>query len=1152
MWTNEQSRAISERGKNILVSAAAGSGKTTVLVERIVALMMEEKVNIDEMLIVTFTNAAASDMKSKIQKRLKKILSEYISDIDTAKFIKKQIQKIKTANISTVHSFCMNVLKEYFVEADIDPRFKILKDNLAIKLRERVLEDVLEKKYKEANKDFLDFVDSYASEKNDEKIKNMILSIDLFSNSQARPIEWLNNQLEFYECLIDKNEFDSYDLFVKTDIGKVFLDDLCKSLEKSICYIDEIFEFLNNEIKSFTAILNEEKYKYLSLLKELEDKKLSSINTDAEFNTFRKKKVDNISDEDWEFIKEKRNSAKKLYNSSIEIIDVFKNGKFDREIEFLYKILSVLIEISIDYKNRYLDLKKENLSLEFSDLEHITLNLLKSEDVRKNLQNKFKYIFYDEYQDTNAVQEELINYIKKDTNLFLVGDVKQSIYRFRLADPSIFNKKYSDYILDDNSTRIDLSKNFRSDDNILQFANLIFSNIMSKEYGEVNYNDGSHHLVCGREEFENPSNVELCIVNSNNEEYELDDSEEDLKNIEMEAHYVAQKILSIKRDKDLQNDDIAILLRTMKNKANIFEKIINEYGIDCSVDYNSNNFERIEIRTILNYLKLIDNRKKDEVLIGTMLSIVGGFEIEELVNIRKSYSGCSFFLACENYKDEKKDNISRKLSDFYCVLDNFVLYSKMLSTDDLIWKILSDFSLTSYFISLENGEKRIENIREFARLASNYEKENFGGLVGFLSYLEPFLKGDIKNDSTLKKPDSVLITSIHKSKGLEYKVVFVCDLNKKINEEDLKKDIIMHKDFGIGIKYKNGESLIESDNLIRNLIKERKRKENISEEIRILYVALTRAIEDLYLVGSVNSLKKFAKSISHSDVNESILNTKSNLGFICSSLIREEKGYVLRAISDYKPKIIENKSTDYSINIIEKVDKLEDKTSKNNDDAFLEFKNRKLTDEEILFLGNQINFNYKYTEDTKKRSKISVSDIVREEKNKDNTNDKILLPNFKRSDKLNSMEIGTLVHLVLQLLPAKEYSEEELLLDIGDMIKNEQITQEEYELIPIKSILNFYNSDLGKKLTTSNRVYKEQSFLMSYEGSILEGIIDCYFVDTDDKIVLIDYKTDKDIDLVKHKHQLELYKKAIEEMEGKEVKEAYIYWVSHSLFSQII
>ena len=1245
-WTSEQQQAISERNKNLLVSAAAGSGKTAVLVERIVTLMLEERVPIDALLVVTFTNAAAGEMKERIQKKLHERRKELMQSAQRYEnkalidFITNQIQNIPGASISTLHSFCIDVLRDHFQLVGLDPSFRLVNESLGAILSANALENTMEQRYMTAAEDFVLLADSYGGRKDDKNLLDMVYNIDRFIQSQPNPVAWLHKQVAFYDAFnhLETNA-EAIIHVLNLPMGQHYLAKAAENIDAAIQILREAKALALSYTPPMPSIINiEEDLSQIAGLRAAMEKggqesprqdatdestdpnadrisshlqyealkKLADINF-SRYKSPSKAQKDSYDAQDLQTVKNLRDEAKEKIKAEAADFAAFFTESLLADMQYLSKIVRALVSLVLDYRAEYTRIKQENAAVDFSDLEHLTLKVLEEEQIQKSLQNKYTYIFFDEYQDTNLVQEAIIEKVKRTDNLFFVGDVKQSIYRFRLADPTIFNRRYFAYDENIDAEKIDLSKNFRSRKEILSFCNLIFKNIMSEKYGEVDYGNEYHQLQAGREFPPYTNNIELTIIEKSKKEYHLvadketkhkdaekvleEAADEDVDGITLQALYVARKIHALAAE-GVAYRDMAILLRSPKGKTKIFEDILGEQGIPLYVDYKSSNYESLEIRCMIEYLKVVDNKKQDEALLAAMSSIFGNFDNEELLQIRTAYPEFEFYKAAESYERDQDDRLSKKLEGFYNRLSEDIRMEKMLDLGDFIWRIAEVRGLNTYIGALENGEQRLHNIKSLVEKAREYEQTEPKGLFGFLRHIDAMLKEKIEdaNASTIIESENVVsLMSIHKSKGLEYQVVFLCNLEKGINEMDLRQNMILHNELGLGIKYINAELGIKDDNMMLSMIKDQKQVEGISEEIRILYVALTRAIDKLYLVGTVPSIEKFAAKIAKGSIAGNVPKQRSFLEWIGNVLIREQKGDALRSYTELDPVINEAEAM-YSLRFLTEPEltlhRTADIKEKEQDKDLRTILKNKLTLAErkaaameralgyqeaemsmgqgraswaqtgAMQLFDKYNrFEYANLAQTKKRVKIGVTELVKGYKTKepDERTEPGMLkrPLFSKESKhFKAHEIGTIVHFLMENIPLKTYTITELEAQIHTMVEKELLTEEEAQVIPRERVISFFESALGRRMLASSRIQRETGFLMKQEDYLVEGIIDCYF-EENGEIVLLDYKTDWQMNPANHTAQLQMYKRAIEAMEGKTVKESYIYWIAHDEFTEI-
>lgn len=1159
-WTDKQLEAINIRQKNLLVSAAAGSGKTAVLVERIAKLIENDGEDIESMLIVTFTNAAARQMKDRIQKKLQARLRELDAkdslQAETMAFLRKQIRNIGRASISTVHSFCIDILRQNFQIVDIDPSFKIANESLISILKSKALEMVFEENYNNENRSFLDLVDAFGGEKSDKGLIEAVNQIHYFIQAQPYPQKWLEFQSEAYDFSEFKDSVWAEEI-VNNNMGelKELLEaceeaiELCKVYSPPLAYIENL-EDDKSQLEVLKANLETKAFEvYFQNLQAFKQSRLKTITKKTiEANTYDESLIEQIKEIRSGYIKEEMKSLSKVFGE-VEFVQLLD------DIKYMSPFVKSLSELVLEFDQVYRMLKMEKGVLDFSDIEHYTLKILEDEKVSQSLKQKYKYIFFDEYQDSNLVQETIIDAIKREDNLFFVGDVKQSIYRFRLSDPNLFNERYKKYSQESikNSQKIDLSKNFRSRAQILEFCNLVFKNIMTREHGEVDYQDKSHQLEAGKESSDYEDHIELAII-----EKKAKDNEDEalLENDELEAVYCCQKINELVSNQNIEYKDIAILMRSPKGKAKTFEKILNKYNIPCYVDFQSSSFSKVEIKCIIDYLKVIENHNQDEALLGAMTSVFGGFTTDDIIEIRINYPNLKFYEAVVEYsrsqnkntKDEstqKDKTLVEKLNKFYSNIEEYRFLEKLWKLSDFIGYVLENSNYLTYVSGLQDSKQRLLNIKSFIEKAREYEADEASGLLGFLNQIDKILKekGDSIEKTTLAEAENaVTIMSIHKSKGLEFDTVFLCDLGKRINEIDLRSDIILHNELGIGMKYKNIEQNIQSDSIPRNCVKLRKSLENISEEIRILYVALTRAIDRLYMVGSVSDTERFKTQIKKGTISQVVKKQKNYLAWISAVVEREVCNF-----KNINLKYIKS----------EELSQLEAEEVLDKDERKATILNYNFEDKERKLLFSKIgNFEYPYQKDTQLPNKRTVTELTKSYELEDIYNNQEIklnkIPLFlQTTSKFSNTELGTITHMIMEKISIKSHTTDSIEMELQNMVDKELLTQEEKDSIQISSIVKFFESDLGKRLINAKELYREQSFLMKDEDTLIEGVIDCYFIEADGKIVLVDYKTDKVISEEKYHAQLKMYQKALEEAYKIAVDEIYIYWLSHDVYTAI-
>ena len=1178
-WTNEQLQAIEKSGNNILVAAAAGSGKTAVLVERIINKIINQKIDIDQLLIVTFTNAAASEMRERILEAIYKKIEEEPENTH----LQKQVNLISRASICTIDSFCLDVVKNNFYEIGVAPNFRIA-DNAELDLiKQETLEDLFEKKYEIEDKKFLKLLETYTTYSSDEPLKELILNIYNFIQSHPFPNEWLVSQVEKYN-LEGRMNLD----FSETEWGEILISNLKDELQNSKVKLEQVRSGIEKfeELKKYTLVISQDIQALDSILKcEKWDEIYSSIDD----MVFEKWPVDRkITLEEKEVAKEKRNEIRKQIKKSLEIVDC-DSEQANKDIYNMYEILKLLKELIFEYDELLKQAKKEKNLADFSDIEHYALKILLKKENNKYIpseialkyRKKFAEIAIDEYQDSNLVQESILTSISNGKNIFMVGDVKQSIYKFRQARPELFLDKYERYIVADKEdleaqgNKIQLFKNFRSRENILDTTNLIFKDIMSKKLGDIEYSEEEYlNLGASFEETEKQSiktNTEVLIIENKSEEAEDSEeenlSEEPIENIELEAKYVAKKIKEILSSKQVVFDkkvgyrpitykDIVILLRSTKDKANIFENELINLDIPVYSDTSLEYLNSIEIQTIINLLKVIDNPTLDIPLVAVLRNVIGGFTDNELIKIRLTDSKKSFYEAMITYNEA--DNIKEKIYTFLEKISSWRKESEYLELDELIWKIYIDTGYYNYVSLMPDGILRQANLKLLFEKAKQYQKVSFKGLYNFINFIEKIRtsSGDLSSAKLIGENENVVrIMSIHKSKGLEFPLVFLCNSNKRFNTQDLNSQILLHQDLGLGVNYIDSDRKLQYSTLAKEAIKIKSKEEIISEEMRVLYVALTRAKERLIVTGISKDLEKDLKE------KEELLSLYSKESKINTNILKKYKSYLdwieLVYLKNDKTDImsLDNISKDEVLNIINESDV-------DNKDIELEeiLNNVELENEEEI--KSKLNWKYEYLELSKIEGKSSVSKIKKANM-EENIDDFEIInmksPKFLKEEttKLTGAQKGTLIHLCMQYLNLKEEYTEQKIKELIESLKfKKKITSMEADSIDIYKILSFTKSNLWQEVRRAKLAEREKPFYISIptkeiygndikEEILVQGIIDLYYINENDELILVDYKTDyvkegKEL-IEKYSKQLELYKRALEEALNKKVSKIYIY-----------
>ena len=1266
-WTKEQSQAIYEKGSNILVAAAAGSGKTAVLVERIISKIIKEKIDIDKLLVVTFTNAAASEMRERILTAIYKIIdNEEEQDEETINHLQRQITLLNKASICTIDSFCLDVIRNNFFEIEISPNFKIA-DTAEIDLqKQEVLETLFEEKYENHDADFEKLIKNYTSYRDDTPLKDLILKIYTYIESNPFPLKWLDTQIEKFNIKDIKQDFS------KTVWGKILLESMKEELEDNIKKLksEERRLSVDKELESYEKILTSDIQQLEMVLGNLENwDKAYLLANQVEFLKWPSSRK--ITNPEKDNAKKIRDKVKKNFTDKRDKIFISNSEQANIDLQEMYEILVKLKRIILDFDEKFKKSKKEKNIVDFSDIEHLALEILikendekiESSDIAKKYQEKFAEIAIDEYQDSNLVQEYILTSISKGNNIFMVGDVKQSIYKFRQAMPDLFLNKYQNYsenTANEKGLKIKLFKNFRSRENVLEITNMIFESIMGKELGEIEYTE-EEYLNLGAAYPESKENLisEIDILDPLEDEEKLEESEiqsniqndsleedqeeqEKLEDIELEAKFVAKKIRDLldssfqvydnKKEKfrKIECKDIVILLRSTKNKANIFEKELTLQNIDVYSDTSSEYLESYEIQIIMDLLKIIDNPYQDIPLVHIMLSSIGMFTNDDLLEIRLCDDQDDFYTAMLKSKLSVKEELKEKIENFLEKIEDFRQKNQILDLDELIWTIYEETGFLNYVALMPNGNLRVANLKMLFERAKQYESASFKGLFNFINFIEKIKlgSGDLGAAKLIGENENVVrIMSIHKSKGLEFPIVFLVGTGSNFNMQDLNNDILLHQDLGIGVKYIDYDKQIKYDTISKLALREKLLEENLAEEMRILYVALTRAKEKIYITGIKKDSNKEKEKMK-----ELVDIYKLENGKINSNLLKKYKKYIdwILLTFLYNP---EQSKNIMEINVLKGQDILKGikEEEKQDIDIFklLEENSKNIKEEEIIKLKNQLVFEYPYKDLIKIPTKESVTNIVhknikeikyslkledetetiserddleeieelnnenKKTDNVDNDEDKkekeIEMLEFPKpkflvgteEEKITPAQRGTLVHLCMKNLEfGKDYNLQDIKNLIEDLKAREMITQKGLEAINPYVILKFTQSNIWQKLKEAKEYHKEEPFYINIpakdvmettedENILVQGIIDLYYINKNDELILLDYKTDflapngpvlfgskepkrtgpfgasrEQILVERHKAQLMLYKEALENGLSRKVDKVYIYSTS--------
>ncbi len=850
--------------------------------ERIIQKILNDKIDIDKLLVVTFTNAAASEMRERVLDAIYRKLDENPED----ERLQKQIILLGKSNICTIHSFCLDVIKNNFFEINLPANFRIASEEEIELLRQEVLEEVFEKLYETEDKMFAQLMESYTGYRGDEPVKEMVFHMVRMIQSMPFPQKWLEEKVEMFHVMPNQD-------FSESIWGRILLQDLKEEILNGITQLKIQKKKLEpyQEMEKYGQTLQND----MDILQGLyESCKLwdEAFEYVAQFKFKTWPSVKNANSELKEEVKKTRDFVKKKINGLLDKTLLYNSKEAFEDIALQYTNLVALKDLVLQFEEAFKEKKKSRNMIDFSDIEHYALEILVQEneageivptEVAKAYQEKFEEIAIDEYQDSNQVQELILKSVSRGNNIFMVGDVKQSIYKFRQACPELFLDKYEKYSLNgnENGLKIQLFKNFRSKQNILDITNTIFETIMSKELGDIDYTEEEFlNLGADYPQIENgvgKSELHMIDLNAEKDDKNLEEDEEEvnqeereLSAVELEAIFVRKRIQEMVEGKkqikgkdgkmrNIDYRDIVILLRSTKMAAPVFERELMKHNIPVFSDTTAEYFDTLEVQTIMNVLKILDNPLNDIELVSVMRSPIGGFSDNEMVEIRLENREDRFYFNLQNVSQNVKPETKEKVQRFLTYLKNWKQESEYLSLAELIWKIYVDTGFFDYVGLMPNGRLRQANLRMLFERAKEYEKTSFSGLFHFIRFVERLKSGnsDMAAAKVIGENENVVrMMSIHKSKGLEFPVVFLCQANKSINLQDLKTNILLHKEIGFGPQYIDYVRKIEYPTAAKQAIKIVGRNESMAEEMRILYVALTRAKEKLIVTGTVKDFEK--------------------------------------------------------------------------------------------------------------------------------------------------------------------------------------------------------------------------------------------------------------------------------------------------------
>ncbi len=1212
-WTKEQEQAIGLRNRNILVSAAAGSGKTAVLVERILSRVTdpEDPADIDRLLVVTFTRAAAGEMKERIGRALEERLLE---DPDN-EHLQRQGTLLHHARISTIHGFCTYVIQNYFHRIDLDPGYRIADEGELKMLKGEVLKELLEEEYAGGSREFLDFSEACSPGKNDSRMEEWILRTAEFAESYPWPEAWLEDCGKIYRVQTEEELSETpFIRFLEADTLRR-IQDAGETVRKNIQEAEG-----PGGPEEYLPMLEADGELLENLKKRRSYREYYEAFQNMSFQTLSRKKNPDADPK----IKERiRNRRDKLKEALKEIREQYFSSSPERLLEELAgcrSFMEELIRLTKRYRQAFGEKKRRKNILDFSDLEHFALDILlerQGEEIRRTeaareLAAQFEEVMVDEYQDSNFIQEYLLQAVSREEdgqyNRFMVGDIKQAIYGFRMARPEIFLEKYLSYSKEEAARqRIDLGRNFRSRPAVLDSVNYLFRKLMRRELGGLDY-DQDAALYPGAVYPETKDcQTEILLLDRKSPEFAEDRSKTAVQ--EAEAFAVARKIRSLVGQmqitdresgllRPLRYRDCVILLRQTAGWDDTFSRVLEEEGIPVSLTSKSGYFRTVEVGVVLNYLRICDNPRQDIPFAASLHSPIGRVTEQELALLRSSYPELPIYEAAPAYASQGTDReLKEKLGSFLGKLQEIRDLLPYTPVHRVIRKILEDTGYGVYAAAMPGGQQRQANLNMLVEKAVDFENTSYHGLFQFVRYMEQMERYKVDSGEVSlygESADTVRIMTIHKSKGLEFPVVFVCGMGSRLNVMDSNGAVLFHASLGIGPEQINLEERTHFTPLIKRVIRRAIRLDMLGEELRILYVALTRAKEKLILTGTAEDLNRRLQQLAGERLDE-----EGRLPFHTLSEAKCYWDWVLPALKDHKAlaplrKMAEGEAAyrehpcpeapgedaPFAAEILSPDSMVQE--------AAVQGEARELRKEAIrrgeaaaktdpvieTFLELQEAFRYPWELEEEIPTALTVSELkrgigagFREETGADlypETDVVPYIPEFMKTEKEEpkGAALGTIYHRILECLDfSEEITEESLNRQIHGMVRSRKLKPQEARAVKIRNLLKLGDSSIGRRMQAAasrGALKREQTFVMGVpawevrphwpreERILVQGIIDAYF-EEEGGYVIVDYKTDRVPSgrggelAEKYSRQLQLYGKALEQISGKSVKEMVIY-----------
>lgn len=1234
MFTQPQWDAIYDSGTNILVSASAGSGKTRILVERVIE-KLKTGVKIDELLIVTFTEAAAREMKERIQKELRKTINLPEISVTERQMLTEQLVKLPAANISTLHAFCLTVIRRFYYLIDLDPVFRMLTDQTeTLLLKEDVWEALREKFYDDTEgvpAAFYELTANFSNDRSDDGLTDLVYRLYEFARANPNPEAWLSKILDNYpeEDGLKKSKLFSEEmlpLMMEMVAAEAELFEQLKLAAEATEGLANIIPVMLGSQAICQAILTALKAQDFEAAYALFDHPDLALR----FPSIRDPELKTTVTE----IREARNAAKKRLAAIREDFLPYLPAEINRLIGLARPLIQELIGVGQAFMESYALAKRQKGVLDFNDLEHLTLQILQTENTKgikeaqEYYRHKFSEVLVDEYQDTNGLQEAIIRRLtnpkNQPGNLFMVGDVKQSIYSFRLADPTLFIGKFEQFKEADNSDGrlIVLPDNFRSRKEVIDFTNLIFEQLMDKQVGQIAYDEAAK-LVAGFGQFPQKDvfQPELLLyekAKENSDEAEVIDQligdSSAINELLLEDKTDGELLMTglkirelidnqfLLYDKDAKAErpaeyrDIVLLTPTKKNNIAIMDTF-KRLGIPVEVNDAENYFQATEVRTMISLLQIIDNPYQDIPLAAILRSPMVGLNERELAEIRMANKNGSFYEAVLSYSTTGP--LLQKVTEFLDQLNRWRNLVRRRNIAQLIWQVYQETAYPEYVLGLPAGDQRYANLLALADRAKDYENSSYRGLYQFIRFIEKMQEKDKDLAEPIAKGsgNAVRVMTIHASKGLEFPIVFLMDMSKRFNMADTQANYIFDEKSGIGIKYLDQISRVRKQTLPYNGIRQLKTRKLLSEELRKLYVALTRAEQKLFLVGSYKNQEELLKTwqMAEKSTDDGLVlptslrmqTSRSFMDWLGWSLIRHPDIKNFTQQEAILPALAKHPSH-FSIHWYTETDLQHSyqQLEKQAADIELSVSQQPATQEFVDRAEKILNFSYPFKEATETTSYQSVSEIKRVFDDPDNTGsekllwessqekamkrhryvaDDLAVPNFLATEaEPTAAVIGTATHRVLQLLPLDQKPTVETVEAlIGRLVAANNFEATVAKKIKVPAILEFFEQDFGQFLLAhSDKVKREQPFSMLKKADdifedypteadqvLIHGIIDGY-ITLENEIYLYDFKTDhlKNPDdavelqevVQRHQGQLRLYQQALSQAEKLPVSKIFL------------